>query len=155
MTSANVEREFTDFVEEVERSLLRGLVAAYGPEVGRELTQDALSYAWEHWEQVSEMDNPLGYLYRVGQTRSREYRGDRVWFPEVPENQLPDVDPRMPSALSRLSPKQRAAVVLRFVEELTERETADAMGVSRATVRKHADRGLAKLRTALGVSDVE
>lgn len=153
VTSAEVEREFACFVEEVEQRLLRGLVGAYGPEVGREATRDALAYAWEHWDQVSAMDNPVGYLYRVGQTRSRAYRRDRVWFPEVAENELPNVDPRLPSALRRLSPKQRAAVVLRFVEELTEREAADALEISRATLRKHAQRGLAKLRQELGVRD--
>jgi RNA polymerase sigma factor (sigma-70 family) len=155
VTSAEVEREFACFVEEVEQRLLRGLVGAFGSEVGREATRDALLYAWEHWDRVSAMDNPVGYLYWVGQSRSRWYRRARVWFPEVIYEELPDVDPRLPSALRQLSPKQRAAVVFLFVEDLTERETADALGVSRATVRKHADRGLAKLRTALGVSNVE
>lgn len=155
MTSAEVEREFARFVEEMEPRLLRALVGAYGSEVGREATSDALSYAWERWDQVSTLDNPVGYLYRVGQSRSRSYRRDRVWFPEVPDKELPDVDPRLPSALRQLSQRQRAAVVLLYVEGLSERESADALGVSRATVRKHADRGLAKLRKALGVSDVE
>lgn len=155
MTSAEVEGEFARFVEEVEPRLLRALVGAYGSEVGREVTSDALSYAWECWDHVSTLDNPVGYLYRVGQSRSRWYRRERVWFPEVPDKEVPDVDPLLPSALGQLSPKQRAAVVLLFVEDLTEREAADALGVSRATVRKHAHRGLAKLRTALGVSDVE
>jgi DNA-directed RNA polymerase specialized sigma24 family protein len=50
---------------------------------------------------------------------------------------------------------QRIAVVLLYVEELSEREAAEAVGVSRATVRKHAERGLAKLQRALGVSNVE
>lgn len=155
MTSAEVEQEFARFVEEVEPRLLRALVGAYGSEVGREATRDALSYAWERWDQVSTLDNPVGYLYRVGQSRSRSYRRQRVWFPVVPENGLPDVDPRLPSALRQLSQRQRAAVVLLLVEELSEREAADALGVSRATVRKHAERGLRKLRTALGVSDAE
>lgn len=153
MTSAEAEREFALFAEEIEPRLLRSLVGTYGSEVGLEATRDALSYAWEHWDQVSAMDNPVGYLYRVGQTRSRAYRRDRVWFPGVPEKELPDVDPRLPSALRRLSPKQRAAVVLLFVEELSEREAADALEISRATLRKHAERGLTKLRQELGVRD--
>jgi RNA polymerase sigma factor (sigma-70 family) len=155
VTSAEVEQEFARFVEEVEPRLLRALVGAYGPEVGREATRDALSYAWERWDQVSTLDNPVGYLYRVGQSRSRSYRRRRAWFPEIPEKELPAIDPRLSSAFRQLSQRQRAAVVLLFVEELSEREAADALGVSRATVRKHADRGLTKLRTALGVSDVE
>lgn len=149
-----VEREFASFVEETEPRLLRALVGAYGSEVGREATRDALSYAWEHWGRVSTLDNPVGYLYRVGQSRSRSYLRERAWFPEVPDSGLPDIDPLLPSALRQLSAKQRAAVVLLFVEELSEREAAEAMGVSRGSVRKHADRGLSKLRKALGVSDV-
>lgn len=155
MTPAEVEQEFARFVENNEPRLMRALVGAFGLEVGREATRDALAYAWEHWGRVSSMKNAVGYLFRVGQSRSRSYRRERVWFPEVPSGDLPDVDPRLPTALHRLSRMQRAAVVLLFVEQLTEREVAEAMGVSRATVRKHAERGLAKLRRALGVSDVE
>ena len=155
MTPSDVEREFASFVEGTEPRLLRALVGAFGSEVGREATSDALAYAWEHWGRVSEMDNPVGYLFRVGQSRSRSYRRERVWFPEVPPRDLPDVDPRLPAALRQLSRMQRAAVVLLFVEELPEREVGEALGISRATVRKHAARGLAKLRKALGVSNVE
>lgn len=154
MKPTGVEQRFARFVEDVEPRLLRALVGAYGTEVGREAAQDALSYAWEHWETVSGLDNPVGYLYRVGQSKSRSYRRQRAWFPEVPPNGLPDVDPRLPSALRQLSQRQRAAVVLLFVEDLSEREAADALGISRATVRKHAERGLAKLRQLLGASDV-
>lgn len=153
MTS-ELEQKFVDFVEEIEPRLLRALVGTYGPEIGREATRDAISYAWENWERVSALENPVGYLYRVGQSRSRSYLRERVLFPEVPDGGFPDLDPRLPSALGLLSPRQRAAVVLLFVEELSEREAADAMGLSRGSVRKHADRGLAKLRKALGVTDV-
>lgn len=155
MTAAEVEQQFARFVEDTEPRLKRALVGAFGSEVGREATSDALAYAWEHWAAISTMENPVGYLFRVGQSRSRSYRRDRVWFPAVPSQDLPDVDPRLPEALRRLSRMQRAAVVLLFVEELPEREAAEALGVSRATVRKHAERGLAKLRRALGVSSVE
>jgi RNA polymerase sigma-70 factor (ECF subfamily) len=117
--------------------------------------RDALAYAWEHWDRVSGMDNPVGYLFRVGQSRSRSYRRGRLLFPEVPSDHLPDVDPRLPGVLSQLSHMQRAAVVLLFVEELSERDVAEALEISRATVRKHAERGLAKLRKGLGVSNVE
>lgn len=155
MTPAEVEEEFSRFARDVEPRLQRALVGTYGTEVGREATRDAMTYAWEHWDRVSTMDNPIGYLYRVGQSRSRSYRTVRVWFPAVDAGELPDVDPRLPGALRKLSRQQRAAVVLLFVEDLSEREAADALGVSRATVRKHAERGLARLRASLGVRDVE
>jgi RNA polymerase sigma factor (sigma-70 family) len=155
VTHAEVEQEFALFVEAVEPRLLRALVAAYGSDVGREATQEALAYAWEHWAEVSEMSSPVGFLFRVGQSQSRRYRRRPVWFPAASPAELPDVDPRLPSALGDLSRMQRIAVVLLYVEELSEREAAEAVGVSRATVRKHAERGLAKLQRALGVSNVE
>src|SRR3954468_22944054 len=62
---------FGDFVTLVEQRLRRALVAAYGAEVGREATADALAWAWQHWDRVQGMANPAGYLWRVGQTSAR------------------------------------------------------------------------------------
>lgn len=149
------EEEFEAFVAEIEPRLMRALIGAYGAEVGREAARDAIAYAWETRERIASMNNPVGYLYRVGQSRSRAYRRARVLFPDVPASGMPEVDPRLPGALARLSHQQRAAVVLLYVEELSEREAAEAMGISRASVRKHAERGLARLRRAMGVSDAE
>jgi len=92
VTSAEVEEAFARFVEDAEPRLLRALVGAFGSEVGREAARDALAYAWEHWSRVEGMDNPVGYLFRVGQSRSRSYRRDRALFPEVPPRDLPEVD---------------------------------------------------------------
>lgn len=155
VSGIEVEQEFTRFVTHVERRLSRALIATYGPEVGRESARDALVYAWEHWERVSTMENPVGYLFRVGQSRSRSYRRRRVLFPQVNSAELPHVEPGLPQALEELSENQRMALVLIHVEGLSERETARAMGVSRVTVRRHAERGLAKLRDSLEVHVVD
>jgi RNA polymerase sigma factor (sigma-70 family) len=69
--------------------------------------------------------------------------------------ELPHVEPGLPRALATLSENQRMALVLIHVEGLTERETAKAMGLSRVTVRRHAHRGLAKLREVLEVPIVD
>lgn len=153
--TADVRQDFTGFVKRAETQLLRALTAAYGFEVGREATQDALAYAWENWERLSAMENPIGYLFRVGQSRSRSYRRGRVIFPEMPTDELPHVEPGLPAALAELSQNQRMALVLVHVNEMSEREAAEAMGVSRATLRRHAQRALAKLRQALEVDDVD
>jgi DNA-directed RNA polymerase specialized sigma24 family protein len=100
------------------------------------------------------MDNPAGYLFRVGQSKARNYRRRRPVFPEVPSVELPLVEPLLAEAMSRLSGRQRVAVVLIHADGMTEREAADLMGLSRATVRRHATRGMEKLRAALEVSDV-
>ena len=149
---AEVDAEFTAFVKEVEPRLSYALAAAYGVEVGSESTADALAYAWEHWRDIKVMDNPAGYLYRVGQTAARRHRKSRPLFPAVDRTQLPAVEPRLPQALRTLSEAQRTAVVLVYVLEWTEREAAELLGVDRSTVRRHRDRGLAKLRAALEVS---
>ena len=57
---------FTEFVETVEPRLRLALVAAFGPDVGLEVTAEALAYAWENWDTVWESDNPAGYLWGVG-----------------------------------------------------------------------------------------
>ena len=146
-----VDDEFAVFVREVEPRLSLALAAAYGVEVGRESTADALAYAWEHWTALQKMDNPAGYLYRVGQSKARRYRKTLPLFPDTARHELPDVEPGLPAALSALSEAQRTAVVLLYVLEWTEREAADLLGVDRSTVRRHRDRGLAKLRKSLEV----
>ena len=147
----DVEDEFTVFVKDVEPRLSYAFAAAYGVEVGREATSDALAYAWEHWSEVRGMENAGGYLYRVGQSSARRYRRTGPLFPAVVAAELPEVEPGLPAALNSLSEAQRTAVILVHVLEWTEREAADLLGVDRSTVRRHRDRGLAKLRKALEV----
>jgi RNA polymerase sigma factor (sigma-70 family) len=149
------EQGFYEFVKTVEPGLSRALVAAYGPEVGHEAARDALAYAWEHWARVARMKNPVGYLYRVGQSSSRRYRRRAPLFPATETSSLPHVEPKLPQALGALSERQRAALTLIHVEGLSEREAAKAMGISRVTLRRHADRALLKLREILEVTDVD
>ncbi len=144
------DRAFTRFVKEAEPRLSHALAAAYGPEVGVECTSDALCYAWEHWDSILSMENPIGFLYRVGQSKSRRYRRPKALFPLVsPEEH--SFEPGLPGALERLTRNQRVAVVLVSALGCTEREAAEIMGCSRATVRTHLDRGLQHLREAMGV----
>jgi RNA polymerase sigma factor (sigma-70 family) len=151
VTIAQVDAEFTAFVEEAEPRLSYALSAAYGVEVGVEATADALAYGWEHWPEVKTMHNPAGYLYRVGQSAARRYRRTGPLFPPVRHEELPHVEPGLPEALNRLTEAQRTAVVLVYVLEWTEREAAELLGINRSTVRRHRDRGLTKLRAALEV----
>lgn len=107
LNSDKIEEDFSKFVREVESELSRALIAAYGLEAGREVARDALVYAWEHWERVPAMQNPVGYLYRVGQSKSRRHRRTRILFPEVDSDALPHVEPALPEAFEQLSNKQR------------------------------------------------
>jgi DNA-directed RNA polymerase specialized sigma24 family protein len=146
------QREFTRFVKETEPRLSYALAAAYGMETGAEATADALGWAWEHWDRVSDMTNAAGYLYRVGQSKARRYTRPRVLFPEVAPMDEPTVAPELPAALDQLSKNQRVAVVMIHGLGYTEREVADLVGVSRWTVRTHLERGLSSLRSTLGVT---
>lgn len=142
---------FTEFVGEVERPLSYALASAYGPDVGREATADALLYAWRNWERIRVMDNPAGYLFRVDQSNARRYLNRRIVLPPVAPDELPHVEPGLPAALSRLTMMQRVAVVLIHGQGYGAQEAGELMGVSRGTVRKHAERGMTRLRRELGV----
>jgi len=145
-------RAFTRFVKETEPRLSYALAAAYGLEVGAESTADALAWAWEHWESLQDKRNPAGYLYRVGQSKARRYCRPRLLFPPIPAAEEPPVEPGLTESLAGLSKKQRVAVVLIHGMGYSEREVADLLGISRWSVRTHADRGLRRIRSALGVS---
>jgi len=143
------DQAFTRFVKETEPRLSHALAAAYGPEVGAEATADALVWAWEHWDRVQTMKNQAGYLYRVGQSKARRYFRPQKLFPRA----MPGpVDPTLPVLLEGLSKNQRVATVLIHAYGYTEREVAELLGISRWSVRTHAERGLARLRSALEVA---
>ena len=71
MSRSSEANSFDQFFATAEPKLRRALVASYGGERGREATAEALAWAWEHWPKVQSMQHPLGYLYRVAQSRSR------------------------------------------------------------------------------------
>lgn len=141
---------FTHFATEAGPRLHRALEAAFGRDLGREATAEALAYGWEHWERLRVMENPVGYLYRVGRSRARSLRTPLRVFPAVDATQWPWVEPGLPAALRRLSDRQRTAVVLIHSFRWTHSEVAELLSISRGAVQTHERRALAKLRTALG-----
>jgi RNA polymerase sigma-70 factor (ECF subfamily) len=150
--------DFAAFADAVTAPLLRALVAAFGPEVGREAALDALAWGWEHWERLRRMRNPPGYLYRVGQTNARRAlrRTERFARPPASRHEpqvdtLPDV--ALEHALAQLSPRQRAAALLVAGHGMTHREAAGLLGCSESTLRNHLERALRHLRTELEDDD--
>jgi DNA-directed RNA polymerase specialized sigma24 family protein len=142
---------FTEFVRDVESRLQRSLIARYGSDLGRETTAEALAYAWEHWDRVRLMGNPAGYLYRVATSRARRFRPPLAVMPDVRTAEWPWVEPGLPKALGRLSPNQRTVVLLVHSFGYTHAEAGRILGVTTGTVRKHLERGMAKLRSDLEV----
>jgi RNA polymerase sigma factor (sigma-70 family) len=151
----SIEAGFDEYARDAEPKLRRALVARYGADIGSEATSDALTYGWRHWERVQPMENPTGYLYRVGRNRARRLLARRrpVLFRDLVPEREPWVEPALPGALRALSPKQRQAVVLIHAYEWTQVEVAALLGVRPTTVQNHLERGLAKLRAALEVNE--
>ena len=151
MTEAEAEAEaaFSAFVRAHEPRLRQALVARVGPDRARDAVADGLTHAWQHWDRVSTMENPAGYVYRVAQSRSRSRR-QRVVFP-VPSSGMPDIEPGLGAALGQLPERQRVAVLLVHGWGWTHQEVADLMDVGVSTVRNHLARGLDRLRSELGV----
>jgi RNA polymerase sigma-70 factor (ECF subfamily) len=150
--SGTREETYTDFVRCHQDAVRHALVAAHGLEAGREAAAEALSYGWEHWDRVRGMDNPAGYLYRVGDRRARRRRRHFPLFTApAASGGEPWVEPGLPAALEKLTARQRSAVVLVHGYGLTHQEAADLLGVTRSSVQRHLDRGLAKLRSEMGV----
>jgi RNA polymerase sigma-70 factor (ECF subfamily) len=143
--------DFERFVEEVEPRLVRALVARCGPEIGREATVDALVYGWRNWARVSKMENPAGYLYRVGVSSVRPRRAEQVLVESVAWSD-PWVEPQLEAGLARLSELQRTTVVLHHSFAWTHQEIAELLDLSVSTVRSHIERGMDKLRSALRVA---
>ena len=146
------EQGFNDFVEDIGPRLRLAFVSRYGPDVGSEVTSEALACAWENWEEVALMANPAGWVYRTGQSRSRRFFRRPVRLPAPLGLHNPAVEPELPLCLARLSDKQRTAVMLVHAYGYTVRETADLLGVSPSTVQRNAARALTNLRRGLGVS---
>lgn len=142
---------FTRFVKETEVRLKYALCAALGSDRGMEATADALAYGWEHWDRVQAMENPAGYLYRVGRNKARSRRKQHPLLPAVPSAEMPWVEPGLAEAMSRLSESQRTAVLLVHGFDWTPTEVAELLGVSAPTVRKHVERAMRKLRRKLGI----
>ena len=140
---------FERFVTEAEPRLRRALVTLYGTEDGRDATADALAYAWEHWDRVRAMDNPVGYVFRVAQSKRRRKRVPVVFVPPDPHDS--PFEPHLPRALKALPERQRLAVVLVHGFGWHTAEVAELIGVKPTTVQNHLARGLRRLRTSLGV----
>jgi RNA polymerase sigma-70 factor (ECF subfamily) len=141
---------FTTFAADVEPRLRRALAGARARDEVPDAVAEALAYAWEHWDRISAMGNPRGYLYRVALSRSRQRKS--VDLPPPASLGLPEVEPRLVPALLALSESQRTAVWLTKACGWTYAEAAEAMGISASAVGTHVSRGLESLRADIGGS---
>lgn len=144
---------FDSFARTVGPRLRAGLVAAFGPDVGQDAAAGALAYGWEHWDRLSTMKNPAGYLFRVGQTEARRSFRKQGFLPAPESHELASFEPGLLPALEALTELQRTAVVLVHGFGWSQVEAAELMDVSTSTLRTHISRALQKLQHDLEVDD--
>lgn len=149
-------RELEALYREAAPALWRSL---YGYSGGRrQIAEDALAEAFalaiEHGLSVRA---PLPWIYRTAfRLATRELKAERRQPPPMPDA-VPGVDPGevidVVRALSSLSDRQRASVILHDQEGFTAPEIGRMLGISSATVRVHVFRGRAQLRSLLTEED--
>lgn len=154
--------DFETFFQ-VEHDRLFGTLCLATADAGEaeDLMQEAFVRVWERWARVSSLADPSGYLYRTAFNafRSRYRKAKRAAirvfsvapaadpFAEVAEREA------VISALRRLTPRQRAAVVLTEVQDLTSDEAAEVLGVKPVTVRSLASQARAAMKRSLEQAD--
>lgn len=141
--------EFEEFVRDAEPRLRRALIGAVGTDRVEDAVGEALAFAFANWADVKAMDNPVGYLYRVGQSRVRRRKKLRLLRREPAS--MPDVEPGLVQALAGLPESQRTAVWLAHGCAWSHKEIAEVLSTSTSSVATHVARGLEKLRSELGV----
>ncbi|RJL30508.1 SigE family RNA polymerase sigma factor [Bailinhaonella thermotolerans] len=149
---------FDAFVAERADALLRyGYVLTGNPHDAADLTQEALVRLHRAWPRVERKQDPESYtrmiMSRLHISIWRKRRRESLaWDPPdlAYEDALPTgVERDLWEALRGLPRKQRAVLVLRYYEDLSDAEIAALLGVSQGTVRSHAFHGLSKLRAAV------
>jgi RNA polymerase sigma-70 factor (sigma-E family) len=149
--------EFAEFVASHARQLQRAawlLTGDWGN--AEDLVQTALTRTWQHWTSVRHPDARAAYTRRVvvttflGWRRRRSVDESLGWVPDRAahgsrENEFVD-SVAVLAALKLLPPRQRAVVVLRYFDDLTEHAAADALGCSVGTVKSQNARALRTLR---------
>lgn len=124
------------------------------PHEAEDVVQSALIRCYRSWSRVRRADRVDAYVHRVLVTTLAKSRRRR-WHGEVPTERLPETTSRHGSvddatadlhrALQGLSLDHRTVLVLRFVVDLTEEQTADVLGVPVGTVKSRVSRALAKI----------
>jgi RNA polymerase sigma-70 factor (sigma-E family) len=155
--------EFAAFVQQWSGPLLRVAFLLTGDRwLAEDLLQTALLKTSRRWSRIADHRAAYPYVRRVLVTTQASWlRRRRIG--EVLVDRLPDDDPvssesgigsgRAVAALEALPPRMRAVIVLRYYEDLSEADTAAALGCSVGSVKSQASRGLARLRAALSLPD--
>jgi RNA polymerase sigma-70 factor (sigma-E family) len=157
--------DFRRFVVTRQRALLRTAWLLTGDwAIAEDLVQTALMRAWPHWERIRSGDRADAYVRRIMVNKSIDWR-TRRWRAEVPTEVLPETQAGGSAgseahhllllAVRSLPPRQRATIVLRYFDDLSEADTAAAMGCSVGTVKSQSAKALATLRRHPDLADLQ
>jgi RNA polymerase sigma-70 factor (sigma-E family) len=157
VTDAAARTEWAEVATALAPGLLRLAVMLTGSSYDAEdLVQTTFARAQRHGERIAAMTAPAAYLRTImvnehvsGRRRRRVRTVPLTEAAPVPAAEAVEVDPDVWAWLATLPRQQRAVLVLRYYQDLPDGEIAALVGCSPATVRSHASRGLARLRTLL------
>ncbi len=157
--AAPSDEEFAELVEAAWPGLYRTAYLLLGEHhLAEDLVQTSLAKTYASWGRVREAGAARGYARVVLANTAASWFRKRSWRNELPSSDLPEKAtggepsdrPAVLAALATLPPRQRAVVVLRYFDDLSVREVADALGVSEGTVKSQTSAALDKLRLQLG-----
>jgi RNA polymerase sigma-70 factor (sigma-E family) len=163
----SAQQQFTAYVRDRGPVLLRTARSLTAdPCDAEDLLQTALAKTYLAWDRIADRGALDGYVRRtLVNTRTSQWRRRRVDefacadLPETAAAGVPDPAERQAErevlwhAVARLPSRQRAMLVLRYYEDLSEVQTAEVMGVSVGTVKSAVSRALVKLRTDPDLTD--
>jgi RNA polymerase sigma-70 factor (sigma-E family) len=150
--------DFTAYLAARQSALLRTAYLLTGNEhTAEDVVQGALARLYLAWDRVQQAQSPDAYVRRaiVNEATSwwrRSWRRREVVSDVLPDTAIaPDLDGpdggQVWQLVRALPARQRAVIVLRYYEQLSEAEIADVLGISTGTVKSQASRALATLRT--------
>jgi RNA polymerase sigma-70 factor (sigma-E family) len=154
--------DFEEYVAARWARLVRSAVLLGCPENDTEdLAQTALTKALRSWHRVSTADQPDAYLYRILVNAHRDARSRR-WTGEVPTEDLPEGSHEIDHStglvvrrvLRAMTREHREVLVLRFYADLSERDTAEALGIPVGTVKSRTARALKALAADSSLDEV-
>ena len=160
VSTQQARESFEEYVAARRTALLRTAYLLTGQHADAEdLVQMALVKVVPHWRRIS--DDPEPYVRRIlareATNRWRRRRWREVSSDMLPETLSEGTDPTdrevLRQALMRLSPRQRAVVVLRYFDDLTEQQTAEVLGIGLGTVKSHGREAMARLRELITLEE--
>ncbi len=159
-TVANSTASFELFYRTNRSTVARALALTLrNTELASDAADEAMARAFERWDNVSTLENPVGWVYRVGLNWSRSLlrratRPTPVWLTgDGTSTDAAATDPAVDRALGELSVDQRAVVVCRLLLGYSEAQTARALNIRPGTVKSRLSRATTRLQGLLAHLD--